>query len=87
MPTIGDSAAMVPVKTQHSQGFAQYRGTRGRKPRCRARPANTVCRQQQLHKPARHGASLLYLALHLRCPVCPSGLHDLAPSARPCCTL
>jgi hypothetical protein len=35
---IGRSAAMVPVETPQSQGFAQDRGTRGPKAWCRSRP-------------------------------------------------
>jgi hypothetical protein len=35
---IGRSAAMVPVEALQSQGFAQDRGTRHRKPWCRSRP-------------------------------------------------
>jgi hypothetical protein len=38
LPEIGRSAAMVPVETPQSQGFAEHRGTRDQKAWCRSRP-------------------------------------------------
>ena len=59
----GRCSAIVPVKTQQSQGFAPYRGTRGPKAGCRAPRSKTVCRQGLAQKPTRLGAGFLYLAL------------------------
>ena len=81
---IGRSAAMVPVETQQSQGFARNRGSCRPKTGWRAGPPQPECRKQKFQKNGQRSAGFLYLALRLPCPFCPSCRE--CSQATPCLT-